>query len=109
MTETQIMDAVFFALGSTGEILLHRNNCGMAWMRNGVPVKFGVGNPGGSDFVGVFKGRALYLEIKTPDGRQSPEQRRFQECVERHGAIYAIVRSEDDARALLADLHRRFP
>lgn len=101
-TESQLMDAIFLALGSTGEILLHRNNCGMAWMRNGSPVKFGVGNPGGSDLVGVHRGRAVYVEIKTPTGRQSVEQKRFQQCVERHGGIYIILRSVDDALAWLA-------
>lgn len=104
MTESQIMDAIFLALGGTGEILLHRNNCGMAWMRDGKPVKFGVGNPGGSDFVGVYRGRALYIEIKTPIGRQSPEQKRFQQCVERHGGMYRILRSVKDAYALLQEL-----
>jgi hypothetical protein len=104
VTESHLMDAIFLALGSTGEILLHRNNVGMARMPNGSPVRFGVGNPGGSDFVGVYRGRALYIEIKTPIGRVSPEQRAFAACVERHGAIYRVLRSVDDAHALLQEL-----
>lgn len=103
MSETQIMDAVFLALGGTGKILLYRNNCGTAQVR-GYHIKFGVGNPGGSDFVGVYRGRAVYIEIKTPAGRQSDEQKRFQQCVERHGAIYKILRSADEARAWLAEM-----
>jgi hypothetical protein len=85
-------------------VLLERNNIGMATMKKGQKVKFGVGGPGGSDFVGTYRGRALYVEIKTPTGRQSPEQKQFQQKVERHGAMYRIVRSVDDARALLSEL-----
>lgn len=103
MTESQLMDAIFLALGRTGKILLYRNNCGLAHMR-GYPVKFGVGNPGGSDFVGVFRGRAVFVEIKTAAGRQSDDQKRFQSAVERHGGIYKILRSTDEATTWLADL-----
>lgn len=104
MIESQLTPQILLALCGTGEVLLERNNIGMAWMRNGQPVKFGVGGPGGSDFVGTYRGRALYVEIKTPTGRQSPEQKTFQNKVERHGALYRIVRSVEDAYALLAEL-----
>lgn len=104
MTESQLTPLILLALCGTGEVLLERNNVGMAWMRNGAPVRFGVGGPGGSDFVGVYRGRALYVEIKTPTGRQSSDQRTFQARVERHGAIYRILRSVEDAQALLAEL-----
>jgi hypothetical protein len=102
--ESQLTPDILLALCGTGEVLLERNNIGMAWMKNGKPVKFGVGGPGGADFVGTYRGRALYVEIKTPTGRQSPEQKTFQAKVERHGAIYRIVRSVEDAQAFLAEL-----
>jgi hypothetical protein len=102
--ESQLTPKILLALCGTGEVLLERNNIGLAWFRNGNPVKFGVGGPGGSDFVGTYRGRALYVELKTPTGRQSPEQRQFQQKVERHGAIYRILRSVEDAQALLAEL-----
>ena len=41
------------------------------------------------------------IEIKTPTGRQSKEQRMFQQIVEQRGGIYVLCRSVDDARALL--------
>lgn len=104
MNESQLTPEILLALCGTGEVLLERNNIGMAWMKNGQPVKFGVGGPGGSDFVGTYKGRALYVEIKTPDGRQSHDQKTFQQKVERHGAIYKILRSVDDAREFLMEL-----
>lgn len=107
MTESQLQDAIRLELGRSGEVLLYRNNCGVAEMRGGFKVRFGVGSPGGSDLVGVYRGRAVFVEIKTETGRQSPEQRQFQQCVERHGAIYVVLRSVDDARAWLADLRTR--
>lgn len=104
MTESQLQDAIRLELGRTGELVLWRNNCGSAVMRNGFRVTFGVGNPGGADLIGIYRGRAVFVEIKTPTGRQSPEQRQFQQLVERHGGIYVVLRSVEDARAWLAEL-----
>ena len=68
-------------------------------------VVYGVGNPGGADLIGGFRGRFLAVETKTRRGRQSPEQREWQQVVERDlGGVYAMVRSERDARELLARL-----
>jgi len=65
---------------------------------------------GSSDIVGCFRGRFIGVELKTPIGRQSPDQKKWQATVEeRGGGLYFLVRSEDDAHALLAELHRRFP
>lgn len=103
MTESQLQDKIRLELGN-GELVLWRNNCGVAEMRGGFKVRFGVGSPGGSDLIGLYRGRALFVEVKTPDGRQSPEQKTFQQCVERHGGIYRILRSVDEARAFLQEL-----
>jgi hypothetical protein len=105
MTESQLQDQIRLELGN-GELVLWRNNCGVAEMRGGFKVRFGVGSPGGSDLIGLYRGRALFVEIKTPTGRQSPEQRQFQQCVERHGGIYRILRSVDEARTFLEELRR---
>lgn len=68
-------------------------------------VVYGVGNPGGADLIGGWRGRFLAVETKAKRGRQSPEQRHFQQIVEGTiGGIYAMVRSERDARDLLAQL-----
>lgn len=105
MTESQLQDAIRLVLNHP-DLVLWRNNCGIAEMR-GHRVRFGVGSPGGSDLVGVFRGRAVFVEIKTPTGRQSPEQRQFQQLVESKGGEYVIVRSIDDARAWLASISAR--
>jgi rhodanese-related sulfurtransferase len=47
-------------------------------------------------------GQSAFVEVKAPHGRQSPEQREFEAAVSLAGARYAIVRSIDEARAVLA-------
>lgn len=108
MTESQLQDRVRLIFGADPACAFSRNNCGVAEIR-GYRVAFGVWNPGGGDLVGLFRGRYVEVEIKTATGRQSPEQRLHQQLVERHQGHYYVVRSEDDARAVLADLHRRYP
>lgn len=49
-----------------------------------------------SDIIVIIKGIFYGLEVKTDKGRQSPEQKIFQEDVERSGGKYFIVRSIDD-------------
>ena len=39
---------------------------------------------------------AVWLEVKTKTGKQSPKQRQFQEAVEAAGGYYFIVRSIDE-------------
>lgn len=46
-------------------------------------------------------GRAAFLEVKRPGGRQSPEQRTFQIQCEVVGAPYAVVRSSAEAEDVL--------
>ena len=38
----------------------------------------------------------LYIEVKTPIGKQSPTQRKWQQLVEAQGYRYVIVRSLDE-------------
>lgn len=113
MTESQLQDAIRLALGSDPALCLWRNNIGHAVMRHGARVTFGVGGPGGADLIGMFKagdGRALFvaLEIKTPTGRQSPEQRQYEALVRRLGGEYAILRSVDEALSWLETMHRTY-
>lgn len=61
---------------------------------------------GWPDYVAAVSptGRLLALELKAESGRQSPEQRAVQAALEAAGARYAIIRSLDDLRAVLAEL-----
>ncbi len=71
---------------------------------------------GMSDIGFLMGGRFFALEVKAKGNGQQPSQKAVQEIVERNGGIYAVVRSVDDVKAVLAaqrgrdgyaDLHRR--
>ena len=47
-------------------------------------------------------GAAAFLELKSPTGRQTPEQKAFQQLCERNGVSCAIARTIDEAIATLA-------
>lgn len=108
MKESQLQDLIRLVLGSDPAGVWWRNNIGVAEIR-GYKVRFGVGGAGGSDLVGLFRGVFVAVEVKTPVGRLSPDQKLYQRLVEAKGGVFAVVRSEEDAHALLADLHQRFP
>jgi hypothetical protein len=105
VTEGQLQDAIRLALGRDPGVLLFRNNIGHAMMRHGHRVTFGVGGPGGADLIGILDGKPLAVEVKTPTGRQSPEQRQFQQLWESRGGIYLMPRSVDQCLSLIAS-HR---
>lgn len=101
MTEADIQRSIMLALSQAG-CLIWRNNTGCLKNPAGIPIKFGIGNPGGSDLIGITStGRFVALEIKTPKGRATPEQLRFIEAVRKHGGIAGIARSVEDALSLL--------
>ena len=98
MKESLLQDHIRLALGSVPGLVLWRNNIGVAEMR-GYKVRFGVGGPGGADLLGIWNGKFVAVEVKTETGRQSPDQRTFQQLVESKGGEYVILRSVDEARA----------
>lgn len=100
MKEMDILRSVQLALSEAGAITW-RNNSGCLKDARGVPVKFGVGNPGGSDLIGIYKGRFCAFEIKTAKGKATPAQLNFIAAVIRHGGIAGVVRSAEEALELL--------
>lgn len=103
MSESLIQDQIRLALGAMPGLCLFRNNIGMA-ERRGHKIRFGVGGPGGSDLIGIYRGRFLAVEIKTPVGRQTEEQRTFEALITRLGGIYVVLRSVDEALRWFAEL-----
>ena len=101
MTEGQLQDAIRLELGKSPYGVWWRNNCGFDAERK---IRYGVGNPGGADLIGLYFGIFVAVEIKTERGRLTPEQKMWGELVEKKGGIYAVVRSVEDARALLTRL-----
>lgn len=101
MKELDIQRLVMLALSEAG-CVVWRNNSGCLKDARGVPVRFGVGSPGGSDLIGIYKGRFCAFEIKTPKGKATDAQLNFIAAVIRNGGIAGVVRSPEDALALLA-------
>ena len=46
----------------------------------------------------------LALEFKSPEGRQSKDQKRWQKRIERLGWVYRVVRSDDEARGVCREM-----
>lgn len=106
MKESQLQDAIRLALGAVRGLVLWRNNIGVAEIR-GHKVRFGVGGPGGADLLGIYRGRFVAIEIKTSTGKQTDEQRTFQDLVTRLGGEYRILRSVEEAREWAAEIEER--
>jgi len=56
--------------------------------------------PGIADLYAVKGGRSIWVEVKTPAGRQSEVQREFQRQVEEHGGVYVLARSVEDVEEI---------
>ena len=111
-SEQQIQQHIRLAC-STGDTRLFRNNTGTLKDQNGRPVQFGLCK-GSADLIGwkrvtvtpdmVGQQVAVFLsiEVKTPTGRVSPEQRQWLGAVQAAGGIAGVARSVDDALDLLS-------
>lgn len=56
---------------------------------------------GAPDLIAGKNGKSYWLELKTKTGRQSMEQKCFEELAPSFGAKYIVVRSFDDVKELL--------
>lgn len=102
-TETQLVKSILavVALRYRGKVLLHRNNTGAHTTDGGRFVRYGLG-VGSADLVGVLLGgRYMALECKTKQGRVSPEQTRWLADMRDLGAVAEVVRSVDEACAVI--------
>jgi hypothetical protein len=111
LTEQQIQQQIRLAL-SRGPVRLHRNNTGTLRDQHGRPVTFGLAR-GSADLIGwttrtitpdmVGQRVAVFtsIEVKTPTGRVSPEQRQWLQAVQAAGGIAGVARSVEDAESLL--------
>ena len=50
------------------------------------------------DILGVFEGRFVGIEVKTPIGKVSPNQKIFMEKAKANGAVVFIARSIEDVK-----------
>lgn len=79
-----------------------RNNVGFDRERR-VQYGLGVGSP---DLIGCLipSGRMLAVEIKTPTGRVSPEQRAWHDAWRARGVLVWVLRSVDEAVSMLSEV-----
>jgi hypothetical protein len=110
--EGQILASIMEYL-AVRKVLHFRMNTGAVKTENRF---FRFGTPGMSDIIAFRRinarglkdfgevlhlSKVLFLECKTPKGKQSEAQKAFQALVESHGHIYAVVRSIEDVESLL--------
>jgi len=57
--------------------------------------------PGAADLLVVIEGKAIFVEVKTPKGKQGPKQATFEKQCEQVGAPYFLVRSLYDFKKAL--------
>ncbi len=100
MTEHDIQNAVRLKLSELGYAVF-RINTGKFKLADGR--WFDVGVPKGfSDLIAVKGGKVYFLEVKTEDGKASPEQLNFITVMrDRYGCTAGIVRSVDEAVQLV--------
>lgn len=95
------MRQIMLALSQQGHAVF-RANVGTFFTADGRPVKTGL-PVGFSDLFGFRAGdaRAYFFEVKTATGRVSPAQVAFIAAMQQRGAIAGVVRSVEDALAML--------
>ena len=104
MSESRVVHDVLLAIGALPGVLAWRNNTGALRDVTGRTVRYG--SPGSPDILAVVAGRFVGLECKTRTGRQPDDQRTWQRACEAAGGIYAVVRSDTDALAVVQPLLR---
>ena len=98
--EHRIQNEIRLALADT--CVMFRINVGKGYTPDGR--YFDTGVPRGfSDLFGVRKadGRAVFIEVKTPRGRPTDQQKNFLETMRKSGAIAGVCRSSEEALQLV--------
>ena len=98
--EHRIQNEIRLALADT--CMMFRVNVGTGYTQDGR--YFNTGVPKGfPDLFGFRKsdGKAVFIEVKTPKGRPSAEQKKFLEIMQKYGAISGICRSKEEAINLI--------
>jgi len=107
--ETDLQQRIRLALGTRSDLRIFRNQVGqLPDPRTGRPVQFGLAR-GSADLIGwrtvvitpemVGQRVAVFtsIEVKTPTGRLTPQQRHWLSAVMTAGGIAGVARSVTDA------------
>jgi hypothetical protein len=61
--------------------------------------------PGVSDMCMLISGRVVFVEFKTPEGKQSQHQKNWQQLIKQAGFQYELIHSLDEFKELCQKLH----
>lgn len=64
---------------------------------------------GCSDLVAVRKGRVIFMEIKTPENKQTESQIEFERLCKLNEALYFVLRSVENAEKAWAQILKDIP
>jgi len=110
---TQLCREIMIAIGAIPGVIVGANPTGLATYTGdrGSTWRVHYGWPsseGGPDLLAVVAplGRLVALEVKTGSGRARPEQRAVHAALAAVGAVVAVVRSVDEARAAIEKARR---
>lgn len=97
--ETGIQNTIRVELSKKG-CKVFRCTVGNFYTKYGAEIK--IGQTGHSDLYGVRPGgRAIFLEVKTPIGTASDEQKNFIKMMRQTGALAGFARSVEDAMKIV--------
>ena len=103
MSETELVKSILNAVNHYG--YFWRNNTGASKIESSHGTRFiRFGLPGASDIVGVCEGRFVAIEVKSKKGKQSEQQKLFEQHVTSHGGSYILAYSVDDALRVVLNL-----
>lgn len=99
--ESRLLADIRIALGREPDLVLWRIQPGGLADATGRPIR--TAPIGIADLCGILapSGRWIALEVKTATGRVTPEQTRWGELLTSMGGVYAVVRSVEDAVAVV--------
>jgi hypothetical protein len=101
--ETTLMHDILIAISALPGSLWWRQQSGVFQTLNRRElVRSGI--PGMADIGGIFRGHSVQVEVKTPTGRLSKEQKRWKTAVEKAGGIFITGRNPADVLDSLAAL-----
>lgn len=97
LKESHIEKQIILYLRSIGWIALKHRSTGR--FVNGRMIHLPKDELGISDIIAVSPdGKAHFIEVKTPKGRQSGNQKSFENLVKSKNSNYIVMRSIDDAK-----------
>ena len=107
MTELRIMQECFTWFWNTyphlRRLFFRIKNEGTSRISGAIGKATGI-IPGVSDMILLAKGTAVFIEFKTPEGKQSESQKKWQTHIENFGYSYHLVHSLSEFQTLCQKL-----